>query len=282
RMIRVGVTRVADQLGNRLRSATEGVVTFLDYKKSSALSEHKSVAVAIPRPRRTRGFVVPERHSAHRTKAGHSERRDRRLGATADHHISVTVLNDSVRFSDGVCTCSTRRSVREIGSCGPPTDGNLASGQIDDSRCYEKRRNTSGTLARELCVFPFDGFETADAAPDRNSDAITCFGIHIETRISNREFGGGQGKLNEPGGFLDILFPHEIEGIKTGKLPSNPAGQGSCVEERNGPDSRTASQDTLPGTLGSDSGRAEEPNPSYDHATPLAHPFHPPILLSIA
>src|SRR5260221_461918 len=155
RVIRVGVTRVADQLGNRLDSATECVLTFLDYKNSSTLSEDKSVAIA-------------------------------------------------------------------------------------------------------------------------------CFGIHIETRTSNREFGGGQGKLNEPGGFLDILFPHEIEGIKTGKLPSNPAGQGSCVEERNGADSRTASQDTLPGTLGTDSGRAEKPNPSYDDATPLAHPFHPPTLLSIA
>jgi hypothetical protein len=166
------------------------VLTFLDYENPSTLSEHESVAVLIPRPRRTRCFVVPQGHGAHRTKPRHSERRDRRLGATADHHISVTVLNDSVRFSDGVCTRSARRSVREIGSCGPPTDGNLASGQIDDSRCYEKRRNASWTLTRELCVFPFDGFETADATPDRNSDAITELGLRIKTRVSNREVGG--------------------------------------------------------------------------------------------
>jgi hypothetical protein len=122
-------------------------------------------------------------------------------------------------------------------------------------------------------MFSFDGFETADAAPDRNSDAITKPGLCIKTRVLNREVGGSHGKLNKPGCLLNVFLLHEIERIKTGKLSSNPAGQGSCVEKGYRPDSRTASQDILPGTLGPDSGRAEEPNPSYDDATSLAHPF---------
>jgi hypothetical protein len=68
--------------------------------------------------------------------------------------------------------------------------GDLSGSQIEDSRGYEKRRDASWTQARELCVFPFDGFETADPAPDRNSDAITKLGTSIKTRALNRDVGG--------------------------------------------------------------------------------------------
>jgi hypothetical protein len=55
--------------------------------------------------------------------------------------------------------------------------------------------------------------------------------------MSNCELGGGQGKVDESGGFLDVLFLHKIERVESRNLASNTAGEGGCVEQCYGPDS---------------------------------------------
>ena len=213
------------------------MLTLLDHKDSGAFSEHEAVAVAVPRARREGWFVIPKRHSAHRTEARHAKWRDGRLRASADHDIGVAVLNDSVGFPDGVRSGGACRSRRQVRSGSSPTNRDLSSSQIDDRRRDKEWGNTSRALARELRMFALDGLETSNATSHENSDSVRMFRLHIETSMSNCELGGGQGKVDESGGFLDVLFLHKIEGVESRNLTSNTAGEGGCVEECHGPDS---------------------------------------------
>ena len=54
-----------------------------------SLGDHESVAASVERARCCRRIVVSDRQSAHRAEAGEPDRRDRRLGAAAEHDVGA-------------------------------------------------------------------------------------------------------------------------------------------------------------------------------------------------
>src|SRR5437762_12942310 len=71
-------------------------------QNAGAFSNHESIAIQFKRTRRVLRIVVASRQSAHRSKSGHTHRRNSRFSATANHHVGITTLNYPEAVANGM------------------------------------------------------------------------------------------------------------------------------------------------------------------------------------
>src|SRR5215469_12055471 len=159
-------------------------------------------------------MIVPLRNGAHGAKSRYCERSHGGFRTAANHDICVAILDHSIGFADGVGSGGTRGCRSEIRPCRTPLDGNLSRCKIHDCSGNEEWRDPAWPLGEKFRMLTFDNLESADAAPDTNADAVTPFGFHVEERVLDRKLCGGEGKLDEPRSFFEVLFLDKAKGIK--------------------------------------------------------------------
>ena len=69
----------------------------------------------------------------------------------------------------------------KVGSLGAGPNCHLSGRHIHNRSRDKKRRYTSRSPFQQLLVLPLDYLETADTAPDINSDTIGVRGIGLDT-----------------------------------------------------------------------------------------------------
>src|SRR5205085_12446433 len=112
---------IADYLSQDICSTGLCKLKFLEDQNTRALADHESIAFQIEWSRGMLRIIVASRKSPHRCKAGNGHRRDRALGAAADHRVGVTSLYQSKTVAYRV-----RTGRAGCGCCGIWTPGSVA------------------------------------------------------------------------------------------------------------------------------------------------------------
>src|SRR6266704_1684766 len=98
----------------------DGSIAFLcmiegfDNQNACALTDDKAVAFGVKWAAGACGLLVARGKRLHGRESADTHRRDRRLGAAADHHLRIAPLDDAKGIAYGVCGCGTCRSRRRI------------------------------------------------------------------------------------------------------------------------------------------------------------------------
>jgi hypothetical protein len=181
-VVRVGRDAVADHLGSDSRTAADGVFQLLEHDHGCSFGHHESVATGIEGPRCARGVVVARRERAHGAETGHHGRRDRRLGAAAQHHIGATQADCILRVAD----CDVRRGAgRRFGeqrpAC-PELDRDPGRGQVGEHLHDRERIDAVGPSSVEGANALFERPDAADRARDRDADPF-CMLAHVDAGV---------------------------------------------------------------------------------------------------
>ena len=111
-MKRIGSHAVAHQFGVDAGASPLGKFKFFEDDYAGALANDKTVSIALEWSRRVLWIIVASGERAHGGESGNAHRRDRRLGAPANHYLRVTTLNDLKTVPDGVGASRTSGSGR--------------------------------------------------------------------------------------------------------------------------------------------------------------------------
>src|SRR6476659_731667 len=119
---------------------------------AGAFSDDKSIALLVPG---TRGFgrlIIPGRKGSHGRKSTDAQWRDRSLASTADHHVRIAILNQTIGVPDGMGTGGASRCRRRVRPFGTIFDGYISAGQINDTGWDKERRNAARSFFQKVAV----------------------------------------------------------------------------------------------------------------------------------
>src|SRR5208283_3596080 len=175
---------------------------------------HKAVAILVPRTAGLFRIVIAGGERAHGGESTDAHRSDGGLGTAGDHNVSVIVLNDAERVSDGVGARGAGGRGGFVRSLGAETHGDVAGGKIDDGGGYKERRNLARSTIEKSGVFAFDDIESADAGADVDANALGIFRRDLQAGHFERFIRGGQRQVDEASHLLVFFFFDEVEGIE--------------------------------------------------------------------
>src|SRR6266566_2917902 len=98
----------------------DGSIAFLcmiegfDNQNACAFTDDKAVSLGVKWAAGACGLLVARGKRLHGRESADTHRRDRRLGAAADHHLRIAPLDDAKGIAYGVCGCGACRSGRRI------------------------------------------------------------------------------------------------------------------------------------------------------------------------
>jgi len=197
---------IASDFGENGCAAVLRVFEFFEHENPGAFAHDESIAILIPG---TAGFfriVIARGKRAHGGESADAHGGDGRLGAACDHHVSVVVLDDAKRVSDGMSAGGAGCGRGFIRALGSETHGDLAGRKIDDGRGNKERGNLARTALHQCRVFALDDVESADAGTDVYAHALGIFRRDLQTRHFERFIRRGQGQMDEASHFLDFFF----------------------------------------------------------------------------
>ncbi len=247
----------------------------------AALADDEAVAIAVERPAGPLRLVVARREGAHRAEPTDAHRRDRRLGATGDHHLGVAALDDFVRIADGVRTRRAGGARRLVGATGAKADRDLARCQVDDRRRNEEGRDLARPTREVGLVLVLDGAEPADARRDVHADVDRVLDRHLEACVIDRELARGDRELDEGVNLLDLLLLDVIERVEALDLARDPRRERRRVKVGDRADARSGGADRRPVGTGAHSERRHQPDPRH-HDSPGHSPSVPGLVAGVA
>ena len=112
----MGVARhaVSHHLGDDARLTALGPFQLFQNQHARAFPYNESIAILVPGAASPPRRIVAGRKRPHGAKSADPHGGDTRLGAAADHHIGVAVLNESKRIANSMRAGSASRGYRRI------------------------------------------------------------------------------------------------------------------------------------------------------------------------
>src|SRR5207302_6598990 len=88
------------------------MLQILEDQDACAFAEDETITVLVPGTARGSGVIVAGGKRAHGGESAYAHRRNGGFGASSNHHVSITALDDLVGVADGV------RASGAGGACG--------------------------------------------------------------------------------------------------------------------------------------------------------------------
>src|SRR5262245_46785942 len=207
---------VADELGVNLRAATLGVLVSLEHHDARALTHHEAVPVAVIwAGRALRRVVERRRQRAAGDEPGHSDPRDRRLGASRHHDLRVAERHQSGGVADGVRSGRTGGHHRVVGSLEAVRDRHISRREIDQPTRNEERRDAPRPPLLQHQRGLGNAGETADPGAGHHPGAdLLCAGRGLPGGIVERLVRRPHGKDDEVVDLPLLLRLHPLVGIE--------------------------------------------------------------------
>src|SRR5439155_10989974 len=143
---RVGAHAEADQLSVDFGAALLRMLVLFEHHRAAALAEDEAVAVLVPRTRCGARVVVAGGQRARCGEAADPERRDRRFGATGDHHVGVAVLDQATGLTDAMQPGGAGGDDREVRALEAVHDRHMTRDHCADRRLYNARKDVMWAL----------------------------------------------------------------------------------------------------------------------------------------
>src|SRR5208282_4057898 len=143
-VIGVGGHTVAYDFGEDGRAAAAGVLELFENHDASAFAHDEAVAVLVPGTAGAGGVVIARGKGAHGGESADAHGSNGGFGASGNHYVGVTVLDDAEGIADGVGAGGAGGGRRFIRTLGAEPHGNVPGGEVDDGGGNEER----GNLAR--------------------------------------------------------------------------------------------------------------------------------------
>ncbi len=118
-------------------------------------------------------------------------------------------------------------------------------------------------------MFPLDDLEASDSTTDINAYTLRIFFLHLQPRMGDCKFAGGNRKLDKAGRLFNIFLIEKIPRIKAFHFACNSARNGGGVKERDRSDPRAARQRSTPSLFGPDAQRTHESDSSHNNTASL-------------
>ena len=197
-----------------------------------ALTDNKTVTVAVERPARVRRIVIPGGENAHTAVSVEHHGCYCRLRTPGDYHVGLTGPDHHIGQGDVVTA----------GRAGAH-DGEIRPGYAEIERDHARRhvRDCFGNIQKVAVLRPFGEkrrvlfFEHIVPAGSGAHEAANPRRIHrckVETRLRYRFDSGVYGELGKPGHAAALLFGNADIRIKTGHFAGNFAVMILSVEPR--------------------------------------------------
>ena len=170
----VGTHAKSGNLGVNSRTPCLGVLVLLKHEDTSALAQHKTVTISVPRPRGRGGIIIAGRKCAHRGEATDAKRRNRCLGAPGNHDIGIAIFNDSGGFPNAMKPGRAGGHDSQIRPLEAALDRELSTHQVDDRTRDKKRADLAGA-ASEIGIMRI--FNERQAANPRSDHGTNTLGI---------------------------------------------------------------------------------------------------------
>mmetsp|Transcript_57048 Transcript_57048/g.99736 ORF Transcript_57048/g.99736 Transcript_57048/m.99736 type:complete len:242 (+) Transcript_57048:529-1254(+) len=168
----VSITGVANSshLSVDLGSAFLCVLKLFQNQNTCAFSHDEATASLVKRPRGLGRLIIAVcRQSPHLIETGNGQRLDGRLSPAGNHHVRITILDESICIANAMSTggtCSDSGCVRALRIV---LHGDETRGKVDEHLGDEARRNLAHAFVhfRDVCIS--DVLNTANATSNRHS-----------------------------------------------------------------------------------------------------------------
>jgi hypothetical protein len=266
-VIGVGGHTVAYDFCQDGRAAAAGVLELFENHDAGAFAHDEAVAVLVPGTAGAGGVVIAGGECAHGGESAYAHGSDGGFGASGNHYVGISALDDAEGIADGVGASGAGCGRRFIRTLGAEAHGNVPGGEVDYSGGNEERGNLARSALEECGMFALDHVESADARADMHADALGIFGRDLKLGHLHRFVGGGDGEVDEAAHFFYFFFLDEIEGIKVADLGGDLAGKGGGVERGDAADAAFAREQGLPYCAGGIAHGADEADAGDDDPT---------------
>ena len=162
------------------------MLEFFENHDAGAFANHEAIAVVVPGTAGAGGVVIAGGKRAHGGESADAHGRNGGLGASGNHDVGITVLDDAEGIADGVGAGGAGSGRRFIRALGAEAHGNVPGGKVDDSGGNEERRDLARPALDKRGMFAFDHVKSADAGADMHSDILGVFGRDLEARHLHR------------------------------------------------------------------------------------------------
>src|SRR5262249_19010752 len=132
-------------------------------ENAGALTHDEAVALSVKRAAGATGLVIARGERFHRREAADAHRRDRSLGAAANHHLGIAALDDLERIAYSVRRSRAGCGGGRVRSAGAEGDRDVPGGRVDEGRGNEEGRDLAGAAWEQLRVLALDHVEPANA-----------------------------------------------------------------------------------------------------------------------
>ncbi len=187
------------------RPAGLSVPEFLEHQHAAALADHEPVAVAVVGTRRrARVVVAPTRGVQHVER--HGLARAEFLGAAAEHHVLVAVLDRLVREADALAARGAGRRGRDDAAAQAEEDADVGPGRVRHHPHVgvgvQSRRIAGEQHLREVA----DVRRAADGRAAGDADAARAQQrVAEQSRVGQRELGGPHRQLRHAAHAAQLL-----------------------------------------------------------------------------
>src|SRR6476661_1970562 len=230
-VVRIPGGAVANDLGVDLRAAPLRVLELLEDHDSRTLAHHEAVTRRIEGARSRFRRIVALRQRLHVREAADGHRRDRRLGATRDHHVRIAVRDGAERITDGVCArraCGYGGVVRAL--CVEEHRDDAGRDVGDEHRDEERRDLPRPAFAIDV-VLLLEALQPADAAAEDDAGGIGIVAVSgPELGILHGLDGSRDRVLRVSVGSLGFFSIHVLERIEPFDFAREPHRELARVE----------------------------------------------------
>src|SRR5271170_6853831 len=266
-VISVARHSVADNFRQNFRATALRVFQSFQNHHAGTLADNEAVAISIEGAAGVLGIVIARGESAHGGESANAHGGDGGFGAASDHHIGSTALNNFEGVTDGVRGSGAGGGGGGVRTFRAVTNGNVSSGEIDDSGGNEERRDFAGPAREIFGMLALDDVESADAGADVHARGIRDFRSDFQAGHFHGEIGGGQSELDEAPGLLQLFFLEPVERIEIADFSGDAAVEGRGVKMSDGANAALARQQIAPDFFGANAAAANQPNARNHNTT---------------
>ncbi len=195
-VVGVAVGAVAHHLGIDFGSPGLGVAQLLQQEGARPLPHDKTGALLIKGDRGPQGGA-PLMEGLHGGKAPHSQRRDGRLAAAAEHHLGVAVPDVAEGVSHSVGPSGAGGYHAGAHALEPIADGHMPRRHVGDNHGDHEGRDTIPAPLAPPLVGLAHRLEAADAAGEDDAAAVQILLLPVQSGVGHTLVGGRQRELGK-------------------------------------------------------------------------------------
>ena len=266
-VVRIRAHAVSGQLAVDARAAPLRVLVLFEDHYPGALAQHEAVAVLVPGAAGGRRIVVAGGHRPRRAEAADAERRDRRLGAAADHHVGVSVLDQATRIADRMQAGGAGRDDRVVRPLEAVHDRHLSGDHVDDRARHEEGRDPARAAIGVLDVVLLDHRQAADARPHDHAHALGIHRVGREAGVLDRLGRGCDAVMDERVEVTRLLGRHPVRDLEPADFARDAGGERGGIELGDGTDPPLTGNQAGPARGDVIAHGADQPEASDDDST---------------